>query len=214
MELHRLSPMQDYDREVFNELYTSLLPLRNKLAYGIDHRLFGVTQQEIKSWFDDKFLYVFNKYYGQDDTGVLKGKLINSLKFFSTKILKKHYQYNNYNLYNDMISLDEAPVHIIPDESEMDNKSLILNLVMEFMKERLTEEAYLIFSLELNPPSYIASRLNNIQQRIPSKLLAQYLDLSIDSKSISKLNRLRRDIKKHLEIAIQYFQQNYQLELT
>ena len=83
MEIHRLVPMKTgYDELLFNKLYKETEALRNLLTYQIDHRRYGVTQDIIKSWFDDKFIFVFNKYYGDIEEGQLKGRIINALRTF------------------------------------------------------------------------------------------------------------------------------------
>ena len=62
MEENRLKPMtQGYDESLFNLIYDKTKHLRRKLASEIDHRRFGVTNEDIKSWFDVKLIYVFKK---------------------------------------------------------------------------------------------------------------------------------------------------------
>ena len=62
MEHHRLKPMGNYPVELFNSLYAQTHGLRRKLASQIDASKFGVDYQEVLSWFDVKFLFIFSKY--------------------------------------------------------------------------------------------------------------------------------------------------------
>ena len=75
MELHRLQPMKPYDPKLFNELYKKTERLRKSLVYQIDSSRWGVTQDEVMSWFDDKFIFVFNKYQDQKKPDILLGYL-------------------------------------------------------------------------------------------------------------------------------------------
>ena len=92
MEIHRLKPMKEgYSVQLFNDLYKQTSKLRKKLASQIDYRRYGVTPDIIESWFDDKFIYVFNKHFDNKDTDVLKGFIINSLQVFKYRVLRGAY---------------------------------------------------------------------------------------------------------------------------
>ena len=83
MELHRLKPMESgYDSQLFNKLYKETTQLRKSLARQIDSRRFGVSDDVILSWFDDKFMFVFNKHFKDKEVDVLRGFIINSLQTF------------------------------------------------------------------------------------------------------------------------------------
>ena len=77
MEENRLKQMpENYDRAVFESIYSKTKNLRNKLAYGIDARRFGVDQDEIKSWFDVNKLAIWETSdidNSQFDRGVVYG---------------------------------------------------------------------------------------------------------------------------------------------
>ena len=93
MELHRLKPMEEgYPVELFNKLYKETKYLRKSLTRQIDARRFGVSPDIVESWFDDKFIFVFNKHFKDKNEDVLKGFLINSLRTFKLRILRKAYQ--------------------------------------------------------------------------------------------------------------------------
>ena len=73
MELHRLKPMESgYDSSLFNKLYKETAPLRKSLARQIDSRRFGVSDDVILSWFDDKFMFVFNKHFKDKEVDILR----------------------------------------------------------------------------------------------------------------------------------------------
>lgn len=206
MEVHRLKPMkQNYDEKLFNELYQKTQGLRNSLVYQIDSRRFGVTQHEIKSWFDDKFIYVFNKYYGEYSNDVLLGYLINSLKQFKNRVLRKAYQEN---IYENIIRWDEIDlINIIPDKQESSDRQVLIDLITAFFQKRLSKEAYLVFQVELNPPPYVINRVKNSNSRIPAWLIAEFLGWPDSKYTLKLINKFRKEVEKVTLEAQSYFQQ-------
>src|SRR5210317_15035 len=92
METHRLKPMREgYSPELFERLFNETKNLRKSLVYQIDCRRYGVTPDIMESWFEDKFIYVFNKYFDQHEPDILKGYIINALKIFKNRVLRKAY---------------------------------------------------------------------------------------------------------------------------
>lgn len=206
MEIHRLKPMKEgYDQKLFNKLYKETESLRNLLTYQIDARRYGVTPDIVHSWFDDKFIWVFNKYYGEVTEGQLKGRIINSLKTFKFRVLRKAYA--KYNIHVNEIRLESEYnlINIIPLEKEISNHDLFLEMALKYLKNNLCDDAFLILELELNPPPYILQKLNCSKTKIPSKLLAEYLDLESIKESLSYINDLRNEISKGIELAREYF---------
>ena len=64
-ELHRLKTMQEnYDQQMFLRLYKVCKPVIRNLTKQIDYKRYNLTPDIISSYFWDKMLYVFNKYYG------------------------------------------------------------------------------------------------------------------------------------------------------
>jgi len=206
MEIHRLVPMKEgYDQNLFNKLYKETEGLRNLLTYQIDARRYGVTPDIIHSWFDDKFIWVFNKYYGELSEGQLKGRLINSLKTFKFRILRK--AYSKYNIHINEVRLEGEMnlINIIQIEEEISNHDLFLEMALKYLKKNLCDDAYLILELELNPPPYILKRISSSKTKIPSKLLAEYLDLEPIKNSSLYINELRSEIGSCIECAKNYF---------
>lgn len=206
MEIHRLTPMKpNYDKLLFNKLYHETEGLRNSLVYQIDSRRFGVTPDIIKSWFDDKFIFVFNKYYGSVSNEVLKGYIINSLKTFKYRVLRN--AYTKSNMYNDSIHIEdhENLINIIPEDEDQIEKQELLNLALSYLKRKLSKEAFTILDIDLNPPPYISIKLKSTNTKIPAKLIAEYLDLEIDQNSISYINELRKEVSHTISKAKIYF---------
>ena len=195
MEIHRLLPMKEgYNEQLFNKLYKETEALRNLLTYQIDHRRYGVTSDIIKSWFDDKFIFVFNKYYGDIEEGQLKGRIINALKTFKFRILRK--AYSKYNIYNNQVRLEGEHnlINIIPIDNEISNHEVFLELALTYLKKNLCDDALLVLELDLNPPHYILQKLKSCKTKIPAKLIAEYLDLEPTRDSSLYINDLRSEI--------------------
>lgn len=75
------------------------------------------------------------------------------------------------------------------------------------MKEHLSENAYILLDLQLNPTPYILQRINPDKdsnlQKIPDELLLEYFDLGFSAKSFKYLTHLKKEIRN----AIKYAQQ-------
>ena len=195
MEIHRLKEMPlDYDQELFNRLYKETESLRRSLVYQIDHRRYGVTPDIIKSWFDDKFIFVFTRYYGLEE-GFLKGRIINALKTFKLRVLRK--AYSKYNINNNQVRLEGEInlINIIPDKNEISDHELFLEMALKYLKKNLCDDAFLILSLELNPPPFILDKLHSSKTKIPAKLIAEYLDIDQDRDGLSYIADLRSEVK-------------------
>lgn len=217
MEEHRLKPMvKGYDQDLFNKLYKDTEGLRKSLAYNIDARRFGVDYKEILSWFDVKFIYVFNKYYPEfkKKPGVLKGHLINSLKLFKYRILKEAYMQKNAQ-YKNKIEITELEYFenlISTEEEEVlnDQHEELLGKVMTFFKQHLSDDAFFVFELQLNPPPFILDKLQSLSKQrpgnLPNELLADYLGfIPTDKKVVSYITDLKREIKSTIESAREHF---------
>lgn len=212
MENHRLTPMKEgYPEDLFNKLYAETRNLRRSLAYQIDPRRYGVTRDIIESWFDDKFIFVFNKYFDNKDPDVLKGHLINALRTFKYRILRKAYNKEGQ-FYESLIELEGESelINIIPDRSLETHENIFYNLAFEFMKERLTENAYLLLQVQIDPPPYILSRIKKCNARIPNHLYAEFLDIDLgdDNKTERYIKRLKKEINLTIKGAKDYFDNN------
>jgi len=208
MELHRLKPVPDnYDRVLFNSLYESTYPLRKALTYQVDARRFGVSPDVIASWFDDKFTYVFFKYYGTKSPDMLKGYIINSLKTFKFRMLRKAYQESYIALYNNIVHLEdqEKELSSIPDETGPSAQEALLDMALTYLKSHLPPEAYTILEITINPPLYIISHMKDPTVRIPTKLILEFLEITPTDDMISKVNKIRRHIDEVILSAKDHF---------
>jgi hypothetical protein len=197
MEQHRLIPMKEgYDRKLFQDLWEETKKLRKTLAYEIDHRRFGVSKDEIEAWFEDKFIFAFNKYFDQKEPSMLKAYIIIALKFFKCRILRKVYEVESEtNIYSNIIRLDDMDLfNIIPDVTENTEKEVLMGLALSFMKKHLSPEAFLVLDIQLNPPLYIMGRIKSNTKLIPAQLIAEFIGLPNTNASIKFVKRLREEI--------------------
>lgn len=212
MEIHRLTTMKDgYPVELFNKLYKETQQLRKSLAWGIDHRRYGVTNDVIESWFDDKFIFVFNKHFDNQDPDHLKGTIINSLRFFKNRVLRKAYSQEG-EFHTNTIDLEGTSmlINYLPDKADIANDELFLNLALEFMKEELSDNAFMLLNLQLNPPPFILDKIKKSNTNIPLDLILEFFDLD----NISKNVRLVRNLKKEISQAIEKAKQELNLDLA
>lgn len=211
MEESRLKPMAtNYDRELFNALYAKTEPLRKKLASEISYQRFGVDYQEVLSWFSVKFIYVFNKYQGKKNPDLLLGDLINSLKNFKFRILRKAYTVK----YSQSIIHIEDPSQIesldFYEPHKEDYQQERLNQVKKFFRQNLSDNAYLVFEVQNNPPYYIIHKMRQQEipslHKIPDDMICEYLGLDVNDKTLKYIKNLKREIKLTYSIAQLHFQ--------
>lgn len=207
-ESHRLKGMpENYDQQLFKSLYDDTKLLIKKLAYEIDGRKFGIDNDELQSWFYVKFLYAFNKYYGDPK---IKGYIINALRTYKQRIILNSYQ-PQYILHQSSIDITEVWEDIGPSEELDTSANELLASAKEYMKENLSEDAYFILEIELNPPPYILTKLRNSEQKkmpkLPTELIADYLDIP-DEEGLEYLDSLRYEIKEVTQKAKEYFNLN------
>jgi hypothetical protein len=199
MENHRLTEMRSgYDEKLFNQIYQSTENLRNSLSRQINPRRYGVTDDIIKSWFDDKFVFVFNKYYGQISNDQLKA-------YFKYRVLRNAYIKSN--IFNDSVYIEDnfSMINVVSLEEDRDEKDMLLNLAMGLLKKELTPDAFLILEIDLNPPPYITTRVKSYRTKIPAKLIAEYLDLDIDCDGIRYVEELRKEVREAIKMAKTHF---------
>lgn len=203
MENHRLLPMKDgYSVELFEKLYKEITPLKKKLTYEIDHRRYGVTRDIIESWFDDKFIFVFNKHFRDYEEGHLKGTIINSLKTFKLRVLRKAYS-NEGVFYSNTVELEGESmlINYIADKSDITTGELFMDMTTEFMRKELSDNAFMLLNLQLNPPPFILNKLNRSNSNIPVDLILEYFSLDNISKNIKLIRNLRKEINNAIEKA-------------
>lgn len=196
-ELHRLKTMQEnYDQQMFLRLYKVCKPVIRNLTKQIDYKRYNLTPDIISSYFWDKVLYVFNKYYGTCSEEHLKARILASLSTFKNKLLRSAYgeqaEYNQ-SLFklDDLFDNDKE----LEDGSEEEKaKSEMLEMMYDYMKEHLSMDAYMIFEVLLTPPPYIKERIKD-NGRITNLLLVEFFDMPKTNSSVKYISELRSDIQ-------------------
>ena len=178
-ELHRLKPMQEYDEATFNRLYKVCKPVIRNLTRQIDYKRFNLTPDIIQSYFWDKMLFVFNKYYGECTEEHLKARILASLSTFK----------NNDKELED-------------DTEEEKAKSEMLDMMYTYMKDKLSPDAYLLFEVLITPPPFIKERLEN-STRITNIMLIEFFEMPKTNESMRYISELRQDIQYWEDRAIE-----------
>lgn len=203
MEDHRLKPMvEHYNVEEFNRLYSETKQLKQKLAYGMDEQRFGLTKEELIAEFDVKLLWVYNKYCEQHDYEVTKAHVINALRLYKCKLLKYTYAKKREPLVNrsyiDSGDNRSEIENLIDVKFEGDDK---LISVKKYLKNNMSENAWLIFNIEIDPPLYILDKITGKKvYPLPVNIIADYL--GIPAKDV---RRYQREIKEATLEARQFF---------
>ena len=194
-ELHRLKPMQDYDEAMFNRLYKVCKPVIRNLTKQIDYKRFNLTPDIISSYFWDKMLFVFNKYYGTCSEEHLKARILSSLATFKNKLLRFAYgeiaEYNQ-NLFK-LEDLFDNDKELEDDDEEVKAKEEMLELLYKYMKEKLSPDAYMVFEVLLTPPPYIKERIKD-GERITNIMLVEFFAMPRTKKSVKSIGALKQDI--------------------
>lgn len=206
MEESRLKPMvAGYDKEMFNRLFSKTENLRKKLASEIDPNRFGVCYCDIVSFFDIKFIYVFNKYYPRHTEGVLLGHLINALKLFKFRILRSAYILKHNHKKVDIDSVITYEENLVDNSDPYKDKNNYLPVLMDFLKRHLSDNAYLLLEVQLNPPPFILCKINpgedSSLQKIPDQVYLEYLNLGLSDNSYKYLKYLKNEIKDAINYA-------------
>lgn len=202
-----------YDEILFNKLYKETKALRRKLASEINPRKFRVDYDEILSWFDVKFIFVFNKYCDKYPPDRLKGNIINALQTYKYRILRKSlnhefsFEFEDVEDNNKLADLTQE----IPDF----DRDLMYNMAVSFIKQNLSTEAYTVFMVDMQPPAYIIERMSEEGKQAysytPAKYIAEYLGYTPTSSNINKISSYRNEIKELVAKGKDFFKANPQL---
>lgn len=195
-ELHRLKPMKEgYDESMFNRLYKICIPVINNLTRQIDYKRLGLTPDLIKSYFLDKMVYVFNKYYGVVSEEHLKADILRSLFTYKNKLLRSAYG-DKAVINKGMSSLDELydnSKEFYDDTEEEEFKSDLIDKVNTYMKNHLSLDAQLVYEVLTTPPPFIKERTKT-NSKITNLLLVEFFDLPKSRKSTKYISDLKSDI--------------------
>lgn len=204
MEESRLKPMvANYDPAQFKDIYDRTEGLRRKLAAGIDARRFGVDYEEILSWFTVKFIFAYNKYCEKYDTEILLGHMIKAMQFFKIRIIKAAYTIKFSQSIVEFTGNEHG--ELFTDDPRED-KEIIYEEVMAFLKNQISDNAYMLLQLKINPPPYIWYRMGSKSiHKIPKQLIAEYFGLDNDDASFKYIDNLTKEIQMAMESARSHF---------
>lgn len=193
MEEHRLTEMPEvYDQKLFLEIYKNTEKLKNRLVSEISlDRFPGMEAKDVKSWFNTKLLFTFQKYYEQfkDEPEVLKAHIINSLSLFKCRVLRKAYTFQNES------QLNSIPLDTYFEQDTLEDEPTItqedMEVILHEFKRELSPFDYNVLLVQLYPPEYILHRIKPQQlNRIPIELIASYFDVDP-----TKVKHARTNIK-------------------
>lgn len=206
-EIHRLKEFQHVDNDLFNKMYKICKPLINKLARSIDSRRYNVSPDIIRDYFWDKFMYVYNKYQDEYEEERLKATLISSIRTFKNKLLRNAYtQQAEFN--QELTSFEqvfEAGREWEDDTEETEYKEDLSIRFNEYLQQKLTEDEYLLFRTELEPPQYLIDKKNESHGKISVLHLIDFFELPRNKRSASRISEMRKHIKEVLENAATEF---------
>lgn len=202
-ELHRVQPFTGDDEDRFEKFYKTCKPLIKSLTRQIDARRYGVDSSIIQSYFNDKLMYVFNKYKDKYEDEQLKATILSSLKTYKNKLLRSAYsQQSEFNQSCTSFEvLYEGDKELIDDDEESRYKEEKLSELREYLKKNLTMEEYLLFQTELNPPLYLKEKMVESRGRISILHLIDFFGLPRDKRSQLMITGMRNNIKDTLERA-------------
>lgn len=202
-EIHRLKTFEDYDENRFNRMYKICKPLIRKLSRGIDSRRYDVSPDIIQSYFEDKMMYVFIKYHSKYDDERLKATLLSSLKTFKNKLLRNAYT-KQAEFNQDLTSFEEvfeSGKEFIDDTDETEYKQDLSDRFNEYLQSKLTEDEYLLFRTELEPPVFFEQRMVESHGKISVLSIIDFFELPRTKKSAKYISEMRAHIKEVLKEA-------------
>lgn len=203
-ELHRLKVMsEDYDKKLFNKLYKLVQPVIRNLVRGIDVNRLNTSPDILTSQFNDKMLFVFNKYYGTVEEEHLKANILRALSTYKNHLLK--YAYSEKATFNQNLKsfedLFDDSKEDFSDELEEQEKAKVemWNLLKNYILDNLSPDAQLVWEVTINPTPYI--EMNAKYGRITNTLLVDFFDLPKTRDSVRYIGELKEEIQSVMEKA-------------
>lgn len=201
-EIHRLKPMRDYDPKVFQRMYKICKPVIRNLVRQIDVKRFNLTPDIIQSYFWDKMLFVFNKYYGTDTEEHLKAQILSSLSTYKSKLLRYAYTekasyYQNQLQLEDLFDNDKE---LVDNTEEIQAHNDMWEMLNNYMNEHLNTDAKLVWEVMVTPPPYIKERIKD-GARITNLMLVEFFNMPRTRSSVRYFTELKEDIKFWLDKA-------------
>lgn len=196
MEDHRLKVMEEYDYALFKQLYKETKPLRNRLASEINPRQLGLlTKEDVLAEFDVKLIFIFDKYKDQMSPQLLKGHILSGLQLYKSRLLRGSMT-RSYEVVRGSSSLEDSLIQI-PELDEDESKEPMFEGMMEYLRNNLTPDEFLIMCCDAEPPIYIRTKMEEmspIPKKVPPVFIAEYLDWAINPTTLSHIERCRKRV--------------------
>ena len=210
-ELHRLKVMEDYDPQEFARIYKACTPVINNLSRNIDCKRFNVSRDIIKSYFWDKFLYVFNKYQKIYEEPKLLSTILHSLTTYKNKLLRAAYSdYSEFNqglkhfedLFDDSKEDRDLDILGIEDYEMRDER---IRLLDEYMKSNLSPDAQLVWECRISMPEFLRERLKKDDGKPTIVDLLDFFGMKRTKGNHNYMSNLRAEVEYWLEKAKENF---------
>lgn len=198
-ELHRIKPLEKYDEKIFAKLYKLCKPVIKNLVKQIDCRRYNVSKDVINSYFWDKMLFLFNRYYEESEGNVefLKAHILRGLSTYKYHLLQEAYS-ERAEYFQSLTSLDELYDNNKEDITIYDDsqyKEELLNILYKYMNKHLSPDAMLIFECLMTPSDFLLEKTDNGRVRITNSMLAEFFNLPKAKSSIQYISDLRHDVE-------------------
>jgi len=198
-ELHRIRPLEKYDEKIFAKLYKLCKPVIKNLVKQIDCRRYNVSKDVINSYFWDKMLFLFNRYYEESEGNVefLKAHILRGLSTYRYHLLQEAYS-ERAEYFQSLTSLDELYDNNKEDVTMDDDntyKEELLKTLYDYMNQHLSPDAILVFECLMTPTTFLLEKTDNGRVRITNAMLAEFFDLPKAKTSIQYISDLRHDVE-------------------
>lgn len=198
-ELHRIKPLEKYDEKIFAKLYKLCKPVIKNLVKQIDCRRYNVSKDVINSYFWDKMLFLFNRYYEESEGNVefLKAHILRGLSTYKYHLLQEAYS-ERAEYFQSLTSLDELYDNNKEDVTADDDstyKEELLKTLYDYMSQHLSPDAILVFECLMTPTAFLLEKTDNGRVRITNAMLAEFFNLPKAKTSIQYISDLRHDVE-------------------
>ena len=198
-ELHRIRPLKEYDERIFAKLYKLCKPVIKNLVKQIDCRRYNVSKDVINSYFWDKMLFLFNRYYEESEGNVefLKAHILRGLSTYKYHLLQEAYS-ERAEYFQSLTSLDELYDNNKEDVTIDDDstyKEELLKTLYDYMSQHLSPDAILVFECLMTPTAFLLEKTDNGRVRITNAMLAEFFNLPKAKTSIQYISDLRHDVE-------------------
>ena len=206
-ERHRQKTKQKgHEYALFEKLYRISRPVIRKLYRQIDLQKFNVTRDIIESYFWDKMLFIFNKYYGTCTEDHLRARILGGLTTFKNHLLHSAYTERaefNQSLHSFEDLFEDSNEDKVDEEPEISDDKMI-KMVNDYMMKNLYPDAQLVYEAIFTPPPFIREYPGYKDgNRITNRMLIDFFNLPRDTNSERYIRELREDIDYWIERAIE-----------